>query len=133
MNNKVIMVVDDEADTLTLLEATLKQHGFVVMKAQSAGLALHLVQSLTPNLFVVDVTIPGMDGIQLTRKLRANPSTAKTPVIVFSAQNTTRDQRDALDAGANAFLPKTTLLRSLVPEILSLLNQSNGRRSQAHS
>lgn len=133
MNNKVIMVVDEEAEMLRLLETTLRQHGFVVMKAQSAGLALHLVQSLTPNLFVVDGALPEMDGIQLTRKIRANPSTAKTPVIVFAEQDTARSQNDAYDAGANAFLSKTSLLRVLVPEVLSLLNQPNGRRSQAHS
>lgn len=133
MNNKVIMVVDDEADMLTLLEITLKQHGFVVLKAQNAGLALHLVRSLTPNLFVVDVMLPGMDGIELTRKIRANPHTAKTPVIVFSAWDSMRVQNDAYEAGANVFLPKTILWRSLIPEVLALLNQPNGRQSQAHS
>ena len=133
MINKVIMVVDDEADTLMLLETTLKQHGFVIMKAQSAGLALHLVQSFTPNLIVVGAASPGVDGIELTQKLRANPSTANTPVIVFSAQDTARDQKEAYNAGANAFLPKTTLPRSLVPMVFNLLSQSNGRRSQAHS
>ena len=96
-------------------------------------MALHLVRSLTPNLFVVDVMLPGMDGIELTRKIRANPHTAKTPVIVFSAWDSMRVQNDAYEAGANVFLPKTILWRSLIPEVLALLNRSNGRQSQAHS
>ena len=132
MNNKVILVVDEEAEMLRLLETTLRQHGFVVMKAQSAGLALHLVQSLTPNLFVVDGALPEMDGIQLIRKIRANRP-RQNPVIVFAEQDTARSQNDAYDAGANTFLSKTSMLRVLVPEVLSLLNQPNGRRSQAHS
>jgi DNA-binding response OmpR family regulator len=121
MIDKVIMVVDDEADMLTLLEIALKRQGLAVMRAQDARLALHLVKSLTPNLFILDVLMPGMDGFELCKELRANPYTANTPVIIFSARDNSWSRKKALDVGANAFVPKTAF-SNLIREVRALLN-----------
>lgn len=121
MKHPVIMIVDDEADMLSLLEIALKRQGFAVMKAKDAELALHLVNSFKPNLFIVDVMMPGMDGIELCRELRTIPHTANTPVIIMTAYDSTRFRSKAREAGANSFLPKANMMRLLIEQVHSLL------------
>jgi len=123
MINKVVMVVDDESDMLTLLELMLKGRGLVVMKAPDADRALHLVKSLTPNLFILDILMPGMNGYELCQQLRANSNTADTPVIMFSVLDNPRAKKKALESGANVFVTKTNLTGQLIDEVCGLLNQ----------
>mgnify|MGYP001197203477 FL=1 len=123
MYNKAVMIVDDDADVLEYLAFLLKRHGLAVLKAQDAESALHLVQSLKPDLFLLDVWMPGVNGFELCRQLRANPHTAHTPVIVFSALSTARAQREALAAGADLFLSKSELPTTLIQAIQTLLGQ----------
>jgi len=121
MISKVVMVVDDETEMLALLEIMLKRYGLAVMKAPDADLALHLVKSLKPDLFMLDVMMPGMNGFDLCRELRATPHTAKTPVIIFSALDTPQSRKKAMECGANAFIPKRTLTEELASQIHALL------------
>jgi DNA-binding response OmpR family regulator len=122
MRNIVIMVVDDELEMLMLLDMVLKKQGFIVMKAQNAAMALHLVKSLTPNLFIVDVMMPGMNGFELCNEIRTNRYTSSTPIIVFSGRGDAKSKERALQAGANAYLPKTALPNGLINEVRELLN-----------
>lgn len=122
MINKVAMVVDDETETLALLEVLLRRLGFAVMKARTAGLALHLVKSLKPNLFVLDDRMPDSDGFELCRQLRASPHTAQVPVIMVSACDTPRTRQLAQESGANAFLPKPLLPSELSAQVSALVN-----------
>jgi CheY-like chemotaxis protein len=124
MYNKAVMIVDDDADILEYLAFLLKRHGLAVLKAQDAESALHLVQSLKPDLFLLDIWMPGINGFELCRQLRANQHTAHTPVIVFSALSTARAQREALAAGADLFLSKSELPTTLIQAIQTLLGQN---------
>jgi len=124
MYNKAVMIVDDDADVLEYLAFLLKRHGLAVLKAQDAESAPHLVQSLKPDLFLLDIWMPGINGFELCRQLRANPHTAHTPVIVFSALSTARAQREALAAGADLFLSKSELPTTLIQAIQTLLGQN---------
>jgi len=121
MYNKAVMIVDDDADVLEYLAFLLKRHGLAVLKARDAESALHLVKSLKPDLFLIDVWMPGLNGYELCRQLRANRHTARTPVIIFSALSTARAQREALAAGADLFLSKSELPLTLVQSIQALL------------
>lgn len=128
MYNKAVMIVDDDADVLEYLAYLLKRHGLAVLKAHDAESALHLVQSLKPDLFLLDVWMPGVNGFELCRQLRANRHTAHTPVIIFSALNTARAQREALAAGADLFLSKSELPTTLIQSIQTLLGQDTPSR-----
>ena len=85
MFRQVVLVVDDDPDMLSLLNTMLRRNGYVVMRAASAELALHLVKSFMPNLFVVDVLMPDMNGFELCEKIRQIPHTANVPIIVLTA------------------------------------------------
>ncbi|HVO68968.1 MAG TPA: response regulator [Aggregatilineaceae bacterium] len=121
MISKVVMVVDDESEMLALLEIMLRRYGLAVMKAPDADLALHLVKSLKPDLFMLDVMMPGMNGFDLCRELRATPHTAKTPVIMFSALDTPQSRKKAIECGADVFISKRTLSDELSGQIHALL------------
>lgn len=123
MYNKAVMIVDDDDDVLEYLAFLLKRHGLAVLKARDAESTLHLVRSLKPDLFLLDVWMPGVNGFELCRQLRANRHTAHTPVIIFSALSTARAQREALAAGADLFLSKSELPTTLIQAIQTLLGQ----------
>ena len=120
--NKQIMVVDDEVNILLLLDITLKRRGFTVLKANDSYSALMMLESATPDLFILDVMMPGMDGLELCRQIRARPETAQTPVIMLSARYDQRSVDRALAAGANAYLSKMTLHSELVLQVRNMLS-----------
>ncbi|MBI5960087.1 MAG: response regulator [Chloroflexi bacterium] len=126
---KTVLVVDDDVNVLILIDTMLKKLGYPVVKALDAELALHLIKSLSPNLFILDVLMPGMNGFELCEAIRKVPHTAKTPVIMLTALDNLQSKKKALEAGANAFVPKTDLLRELIPQIQALLTDSPPERS----
>jgi two-component system, OmpR family, phosphate regulon response regulator PhoB len=119
--NKQIMVVDDEAHILLLLDITLKRRGFTVLKANDPYAALIMLDSVTPDLFILDVMMPGMDGLELCRQIRARPETAQTPIMMLSARYDQRSVERGLAAGANTYLSKLSLHADLVPQIRDML------------
>ncbi len=128
MFRQVVLVVDDDPDMLTLLNTMLRRNGYVVMRASSAELALHLVKSFMPNLFVVDVLMPDMNGFELCERIRQIPHTANVPIIVLTALNTRKSRQQAIEVGANAFVAKENLSKDLTSEIHRLLSNGNGNR-----
>jgi two-component system sensor histidine kinase ChiS len=121
MYKKVVLAVDDDPEMLALLNLMLRRKGYVVLKADSAGLALHLIKSFLPNLFVVDVLMPDMNGFELCERIRMMPHTANVPIIILTALNSTENRQRANDVGANAFIAKENLTSDLASEIQRLL------------
>jgi chemosensory pili system protein ChpA (sensor histidine kinase/response regulator) len=119
--SKQIMVVDDELQTRTLISILLQRRGFIVVEARDATTALQLLETTTPHLFIIDVMMPGMDGFELTRRIRDRAQTARTPIIIVSANQDVRNVRASSDVGANIFLPKTTLHPDLTARVRELL------------
>jgi len=118
--NKQIMVVDDEVQILTLMEVTLQRRGYSVLKARNAAIALALLESVTPDLFVLDVMMPGMDGIELCKAIRSRPQTAQTPVLIVSAMNDPVTIKRGYDAGANDYLQKPAPQFDLITKVRQL-------------
>jgi CheY-like chemotaxis protein len=129
MFRQVVLVVDDDPDMLTLMNAMLRRSGYVVMRASSAELALHLIKSFMPNLCVVDVLMPDMNGFELCEEIRRIPHTANVPIIVLTALNTRKSRQQAIAVGADAFVAKENLSSELTPEIHRLLCNGNGNGS----
>lgn len=124
MYRKVVLVVDDEPDMLTLLDVTIKRIGYVPLKASNARIALDLVRSFLPNLVVLDVSMPGMNGFELCAKIREVPHMADVPIIVFTALHTAQNEQRAINVGANAIVAKDSFPCGLTTQIKTMLNGS---------
>jgi len=112
-----IIVVDDDKGSLNLTAVVLKQGGFHVLRATNAYEALDMIEEVTPDLFILDNMMPGMDGIELCRRIRARAQTAQTPVFMLSALSDEKAVQEALEAGADGYWPKTMALFELNDKI----------------
>ena len=118
-----ILVVDDDLDTVKLVGTTLEKQGYTIMAAQDGQEALDKVAQHRPDLILLDVMMPKMDGIEVLRRLRADPATAHIPVILFTAKAQVDDKVAGLDAGADEYLTKPTHPAELVARVRSLLKR----------
>lgn len=116
-----VLVVDDEIGALTLIGIMLERGGFGVLKAKDAQAALTVLNETTPDLIILDVMMPGMDGIQLCREIRHREQTAQTPVLILSARGDAESIIRGIDAGANDYLPKPILHHDLVSKVKAML------------
>src|SRR5689334_2849228 len=100
-----ILVVDDIPENVRLLEAVLVPHGYDVITANDGIAALELVDSADPDLILLDVMMPGLDGYGVCTQLRANDDTAVLPVIMVTS-SIGQEKTKAIEAGADDFIPK---------------------------
>ncbi len=119
--SKQILLVDDEVVMLALLGMTMKRGGFTVVEAESASMALDLLEQSTPDLVILDLMMPGIDGVELARRIRARPQTASTPIIMLSALNDADNMKRAYAAGINEYLSKLTPHREVLAKVHALL------------
>lgn len=116
-----ILVIDDDKDILRLMEFTLKRAGHAVTTRKSGAEGLAYAESEAPDLVIVDVMMPGMNGYEFCTKMRDNPTLGDTPIIVFSAHYQSTGKRNALEAGADDYIPKTILPDKLLRRVSDLL------------
>ena len=119
--SKKILVVDDVAENRAVVIGMLDQLGFETIEAASGADGLKKAQALRPDLILMDLVMPGMDGLEATRRLRALPEFNDVPIIVLSASASAGDRQQSLQSGANAFLPKPVEYERLLAQIASLL------------
>jgi two-component system, OmpR family, phosphate regulon response regulator PhoB len=119
---KHILVVDDEIGALTLIGIMLERGGFGVLKAKDAIAALGVLEQNTPDLIILDVMMPGMDGIELCNQIRKRPDTGHTPVLILSARGDAESVMRGMEAGANDYLPKPILHHDLVAKVRVMLS-----------
>src|SRR4051812_20912982 len=96
-----VLIVDDIPTNLRLLEAKLTAEYFAVQSAQSGAAALQFAESEPPDIILLDVMMPEMDGFEVCRRLKSNPRTAAIPVVMVTALSDTEDRVKGLDAGAD--------------------------------
>ena len=122
-----ILVVDDEADTRDLLVFVLEPVGMVVKTAASGAEALEAITSFQPQLLISDIGMPGMDGYELIRAVRAlPPEQGRIPALSLSAFSADSDKQRSLEAGFNDHLTKPTDLERLVLIVAQILGQNQG-------
>ncbi|MBN1565727.1 MAG: response regulator [Anaerolineae bacterium] len=119
---KRILVVDDEIGALTLIGIMLERGGFEVLKSKDADQALEMLDLETPDLIILDVMMPGMDGIELCRVLRERADTINLPILILSARGDAKSVMSGMDAGASDYLPKPILHHDLVSKVRRMLN-----------
>ncbi len=116
-----ILVVDDDPMNVKLVEGILKKEGYQSLKAFGGAEALEMVRHQRPDLVLLDVMMPGTDGYQVTRQLKADPATAGIPIIMITALNGTEDKVRGLDCGADEFLTKPVNAAELLARVKSML------------
>src|SRR5512143_2448469 len=96
-----ILIVDDDVETLNFLRVLLNREGYEVVEAHNGTQALGLAQTTIPNLIVLDIMMPDIDGLQVTRNLRSKPATANIPILIFTAKNQLEDKVAGYEAGVD--------------------------------
>jgi CheY-like chemotaxis protein len=120
--SSVIMVVDDEELTRTLYKHVLVRAGYSVLEAGTGHEALELLATTRPDLIIMDVLMPGMDGFATLEQLRANPLMANLPVIFLSSRADVAAEYRGLASGAQRYLVKPISMLDLQKEVRQLLN-----------
>jgi pilus assembly protein CpaE len=127
--SKRILIVDDDPDSLKLIELMLRRRGYDVFSAQSGDQALEMAKDKSPDLIILDVMMPGMDGHEVCRKLRADAQTTHLPVLMFTAKALVGDKVAGFQAGADDYLTKPIHPTELVSHVEVLLQRSEQVRT----
>lgn len=120
-----ILIVEDNPSNMLLAQAVLRRAGHRVSEARSAEEAIERLRSTLPDLILMDIQLPGLDGIDLTRLLKSDPATAGVPVVALSAHAMERDRERALAAGCVGFISKPFDTRTLARDVEALLDSRN--------
>ncbi len=120
-----ILVVDDIPDTVQLMKDWLESHNFRILGVTSSIKALELAEKEAPDLILMDVMMPKMDGMETCRRLKANPKTAGIPVIIVTAKNPSEARAEGMMAGAVDYIAKPVNLNDLVKRIETVLSASS--------
>ncbi len=118
MSPEIILVVEDNPANRKLATAVLSFAGYDVRTANDAEEALRALQSFRPGLILMDIQLPGMDGLELTRRLKASPSTREIVIVAVSAYAMKGDDEKALQAGCDGYISKPIDTRAL-PKLVS--------------
>jgi CheY-like chemotaxis protein len=123
VTSPVVLVADDDEDILSLVGLRLERAGYEVITAKDGVDALEAAEARTPDIAVVDVMMPRMDGHELVRRLRARPETASLPILVLTAAVHDRVAEASAEAGANAHMRKPFSPRDLVARLDEMLGR----------
>ncbi len=118
-----VLVVDDEKDLVDLLAYNLEKAGYRVLKAYDGELALRRILAEHPRAVVLDVMLPGMDGWEVLKRIRANESTRKIPVIMLTAKAEEADKVLGLELGADDYVTKPFSPKELAARLKALLRR----------
>ena len=119
-----ILAVDDNLVNLKVVSATLDKGGYTVETAQSGPKALELVDHFRPDMILLDINMPDMDGYEVCRRLRKKPSTTAIPIIMLTANDTLEEKIKGFEAGADDYLPKPYQPAELLVRIGVLLRRA---------
>jgi len=128
MATRTILVVDDEPGIVTIARDYLDRAGFRVITAGNGIDALRLARTERPSLLVLDLMLPGMDGLDVARALRGDPATRMLPIIMLTARVDETDRLIGLELGADDYISKPFSPREMVARVRAVLRRSEGER-----
>jgi two-component system, OmpR family, alkaline phosphatase synthesis response regulator PhoP len=120
-----VLVVEDEADIRELIRYNLEREGFAVDEAADGARAFEQIRRRVPDLLVLDLMLPGMPGLEICRQVRANPETARLPILIVTAKGTEVDKVLGLEMGGDDYVVKPFSPRELVARVKALLRRAN--------
>ena len=127
--NKVL-VVDDDSDILELLQYNLEKEGYDVKTANNGQKAIDIATIFLPNLILLDIMMPGMDGVETCRILRENPGLVETHILFLTARSEEYSEVAAFDAGADDYITKPIKPRALLSRIGAILRRETKKTSK---
>lgn len=122
-----IFIVDDNPVNLKLASSVLEMEGYAVDTAVDAEQTQEMLTSITPDLILMDIALPGMDGLTLTRKLKSDERLKHIPVVAMTAFAMKGDEQKALDAGCEGYITKPIDTRDLPRQIAAFLQRNAGK------
>jgi CheY-like chemotaxis protein len=122
-----ILVVDDNSVNLKLASEVLEAEGYAIVTAGDAELAQEILKHTKPDLILMDIALPGMDGLTLTRKLKDDKKLKHIPVIALTAFAMKGDEQKAAEAGCDGYITKPIDTRKLPLLVAELLRKSKGK------
>ncbi|MFH1115287.1 MAG: response regulator transcription factor [Pseudomonadota bacterium] len=125
MKKKKILVVDDEEDILELVKYNLEKDGYRVTCVTTGEQALEIIRSDTPDAIVLDLMLPGQDGLDVCRKLKGAPETSTVPILMLTAKGEDADIVTGLELGADDYVTKPFSPRVLLARIRAVLRRRN--------
>jgi CheY-like chemotaxis protein/MinD-like ATPase involved in chromosome partitioning or flagellar assembly len=131
--NETLLIIDDDIDTLKLVGLMLERQGYNVLAAHDGFSGIQTAVDKQPDLILLDVGMPRMDGYETARKIREAPSTAEIPIIMLTARNDLDDKVTGFEAGVDDYLTKPTQPRELVAHIRAVLTRSAKTKPQQTS
>lgn len=121
--NKKILVVDDEVDIQSMVKMRLEANGYAVITAQDGNSAYNLAKSEAPNLIILDLMLPGMDGYQVCRLLKYDEKYRHIPIIMLTARGQQEDKEWGAKAGADFYMTKPFEAKDLLNKINELIGK----------
>lgn len=134
-----VLVIDDEVNIIELIKLGLTYEGFQVESAADGPQGLSAAQRIDPDMVILDLMLPGMDGLEVCRRLRTNPTTQDVPVLMLTAKDEVHDRVMGLKTGADDYLTKPFSFEELLARIRAILRRqrrphgsdgANGNESQ---
>jgi two-component system phosphate regulon response regulator PhoB len=125
-----VLIVDDDPDILRLVSYNLKQAGFEAVGAETGRKALEIVQGRPPDLIILDVMLPDVDGMEVCRTLRRHESSRLIPIIMLTARGEEIDRVVGFELGADDYVMKPFSPRELVLRVKSILRRTHADRSE---
>jgi two-component system, OmpR family, alkaline phosphatase synthesis response regulator PhoP len=132
MAAKQILIVDDDHEVVRLMRGYLEQSGYGVLVAYNGQTAMHILRRDRPDLVLLDLMFPDLDGWEITRLVRLDPLLKHTPVIVLTARVTDADKIAGLELGADDYITKPYNPREVVSRVRARLRIQNGAYEAAH-
>jgi CheY-like chemotaxis protein/MinD-like ATPase involved in chromosome partitioning or flagellar assembly len=123
-----ILIVDDDVETLKMVGLLLERQGYTISVARQGQQALSMARSEKPDLILLDLMMPEVDGLSVARQLRADPETQHMLIIMFTAKGQMEEKLEGFEAGADAYLTKPTQPRELVAQIKAVLKRASTPR-----
>ena len=118
---KKILIIEDDPATSRLVSYSLKHEGFEVLTAPNGLDGIRKAHTEKPDLVILDVMLPGMDGFEICHRLKAEPDTAKLPILMFSAKAQEIDKETGLKVGADDYLAKPAAPSDIINHVEKLL------------
>ena len=122
---KTVLIADDEQDLVELIGFNLERNGYDVLRATDGTGALRLAQQHTPDLIILDVMMPGLDGTEVCRRLKGDSKTAKIPVVMLTAKGEETDIIVGLTLGADDYVTKPFSMKVLLARLASVLRRND--------
>ncbi|SDH74021.1 response regulator transcription factor [Desulfosporosinus hippei] len=131
MASNNILIVDDDPIVLRMLESALSKNGYHTFKAESGEDALRILDALDINLVLLDVVLPGMDGLKILKEIRHNPTYGFVPVLMLTSRDSEIDHVIGLELGADDYISKPIRFHELIARIKAVLRRADSNRTSS--